>query len=72
MQILLFAILFVLAIVVVMAASLYLAPERATRFFVDLERSRAGLTRKQVDLPDGLRIHLAKALMPFMHEKVRH
>ena len=55
MHTVLVAILVMLAIVVVMTASLYLAPERATRFFVDLERNRAGLTRKQVDLPDGLR-----------------
>lgn len=33
----------------------YLAPERATRFFVGLERDRSGLARKQVDLPDGMR-----------------
>ena len=31
----------------------YLAPETATRFFFDLERKRAGLVRKEIDLPDG-------------------
>lgn len=31
----------------------YLEPETATRFFLDLERSSAGLERKEIDLPDG-------------------
>lgn len=34
-------------------ASIYLAPETATRFFLDVERKRAGLSRKEIDLPDG-------------------
>lgn len=33
----------------------YLAPERATRAFVDLDRWRAGLVRKEIALPDGTR-----------------
>lgn len=33
----------------------YLAPERATRAFVDLDRSRAGLVRKEIALADGTR-----------------
>ncbi len=32
----------------------YLAPEQAMRLAMDGERSRAGLVRKQIDLPDGL------------------
>jgi len=32
----------------------YLAPERATRWAIDAERKRAGLARKQIDLPGGL------------------
>jgi pimeloyl-ACP methyl ester carboxylesterase len=42
--------------VVVIAAVcfVYLAPERATRFAVDIERQRSGLVRKQIDLPSGL------------------
>ena len=55
MQIVIIAVLAILGIVAVVAAWLYLAPEHATRFVIDRERSRAGLTRKQVDLPDGLR-----------------
>ncbi len=31
----------------------YLAPETATRAFLSLERSRGGLVRKEIDLPDG-------------------
>lgn len=31
----------------------YLAPERATRLFLDIERSRAGLERREIDLADG-------------------
>ncbi len=33
----------------------YLAPGTATRFFVGLERSRAGLVHKAIELPDGTR-----------------
>ena len=33
---------------------LYLAPEQATRLALDAERSHAGLTRKEITLPDGL------------------
>jgi len=32
----------------------YLAPERATRWAIDAERKRAGLVRKEIDLPGGL------------------
>lgn len=33
----------------------YLAPESALRYAVDAERQRAGLVRKEIDLPGGLR-----------------
>lgn len=46
-----------LAIALILAVAaigfVYLAPERATSFFLYLERSRAGLVRKEIDLPDG-------------------
>ncbi|MFN0139736.1 MAG: alpha/beta fold hydrolase [Pyrinomonadaceae bacterium] len=34
---------------------IYLAPETATRAFVDLDRWRSGLVRKEIALPDGTR-----------------
>jgi len=37
------------------AGFLYLAPEKATRLAVNLERGRAGLERKAITTPDGLR-----------------
>jgi pimeloyl-ACP methyl ester carboxylesterase len=36
------------------AGLLYLAPERVTRFVVERGRRRAGLVRKEIDLPGGL------------------
>lgn len=48
----------VAALVVVVIATIgfvYLAPEKATRFAFDVERQRAGLLRKQIELPGGLR-----------------
>lgn len=47
------AALFVLVIAGV--GFLYLAPEKATHFAVNLERSGAGLERKEIKTPDGLR-----------------
>ena len=47
----LLAIALILSVVAI--GFVYLAPERATRFFLYLERSRAGLERKEIDLPDG-------------------
>ena len=45
-----------LALVSVAAvAFVYLAPERVLRFAVNAERERAGLARKEIDLPGGLR-----------------
>lgn len=35
-------------------AAVYLAPGPAARFFIEAERERAGLVRKQIDLPGGL------------------
>jgi pimeloyl-ACP methyl ester carboxylesterase len=43
-----------LLVVVVAAGFVYLFPEKATQLAVDSERGRAGLVRKEVDLPDGL------------------
>jgi pimeloyl-ACP methyl ester carboxylesterase len=43
-------------VVAVLAVGLvYLAPEKVTRWAIDSERKRAGLTRKEIDLPGGLR-----------------
>jgi len=47
------AALFVLVIAGV--GFLYLAPEKATHFAVNLERGGAGLERKEINTPDGLR-----------------
>jgi pimeloyl-ACP methyl ester carboxylesterase len=47
------ATLFVLVITGV--GFLYLAPEKTTRFLVNLERDGAGLERKEITTPDGLR-----------------
>lgn len=47
----LLAVLFVAAISGV--GFVYLAPESAMRVFLDLERKRAGLVRKELDLPGG-------------------
>jgi len=44
-----------LAVVLGLVGFLYLAPEQATRLALDAERSHAGLTRKEITLPDGLR-----------------
>jgi len=43
------------ALVIAGVGFLYLAPEKATRFAVNLERSGAGLERKEIKTPDGLR-----------------
>jgi pimeloyl-ACP methyl ester carboxylesterase len=43
-------ILFVLGVV----GLVYLAPEKATKLVLDIERSRSGLTRKEINLPGGL------------------
>lgn len=41
-------------VVIAVVGFVYLAPEKATHFAVDVERQRSGLVRKQVDLPGGL------------------
>ena len=35
-------------------SAVYLAPEAVTRFFIDVERGRSGLVKKEIDLPGGL------------------
>ena len=43
-----------LLFVAVAVGFVYLFPEKATRLAVDAERGRAGLVRKEIDLPNGL------------------
>ncbi len=44
-----------LAVVVIAAIGfVYVAPEKALRYAIDAERERAGLVRKEIDLPGGL------------------
>ncbi|CAN5390542.1 alpha/beta fold hydrolase [soil metagenome] len=49
------AVLAVIVILIVAGAVgfVYMAPERATRLFLETERKLAGLERKEIDLPDG-------------------
>jgi pimeloyl-ACP methyl ester carboxylesterase len=42
------------AVVAALVGFVYLAPETATRLAIESDRSRAGLARKEVVLPDGL------------------
>ena len=42
------------AVVLAVVGFVYLAPETALRYAVDAERGRAGLTRREIDLPGGL------------------
>ena len=42
------------AVMIGLFAFTYFAPERATAIILDLDRTRSGLTRKQIDLPNGL------------------
>jgi pimeloyl-ACP methyl ester carboxylesterase len=49
--------LVVMIVLLVLAGAIafvYLAPASATRFALDLERARAGLTRKEITLPSGM------------------
>ena len=41
---------------------LYLAPEKATKLAIDLERKRSGLTLKEINLPGELRYVFWKAV----------
>ena len=43
------------ALVLAAVGFVYIAPEKATHFAITLERQRAGLVRKQIELPGGLR-----------------
>lgn len=55
MGILWIVVLILAGCVVLAAAFVYLAPERVARFMIEGGRKRAGLVRKQIDLPNGLR-----------------
>lgn len=55
MRILKFVTFVVVVVVLATVSFIYLAPEKATIIAIDLQRQQAGLTRKQIDLPDGLR-----------------
>ena len=44
----------VAAVVLAVVGFVYLAPETALRYAVDAEHGRAGLTRREIDLPGGL------------------
>lgn len=46
---------FVVLVMAVVIGAVYVFPETATRLALDLERGRAGLVRKEIALPDGLR-----------------
>ena len=46
----------VLMLAVLLIGCVYLAPGPATRFFINVERMRSGLERKEVTLPDGVRV----------------
>ena len=46
----------VLALAVLLLGCVYLAPGPTTRFFINVERMRSGLERKEVMLHDGVRI----------------
>lgn len=45
----------VAALAILAVGFVYLAPETATRVFIDLDRWRAGLVRKEISLADGTR-----------------
>jgi pimeloyl-ACP methyl ester carboxylesterase len=49
-----FALVALIFIVIAAVAFVYLAPETTTRAFINVERYRAGLVRREIDLPDGL------------------
>lgn len=46
---------FIIFCIVAAVVFLYLAPEKATKTAIDMERWRSGLTRKEITLPSGLR-----------------
>jgi pimeloyl-ACP methyl ester carboxylesterase len=43
------------ALAILAVGFVYVAPERATRTFIEVERWRSGLVRKEISLPDGTR-----------------
>ena len=54
MRILKFALAAIIAVVVAIVGFVYLAPETATAWAINAERSHADLVRKEITLPDGL------------------
>ena len=44
----------IVALVIAVVGFVYLAPETATRWAIEAQRSGAGLVRKEITLPDGL------------------
>ena len=54
MRILKFTLVALTAFMACVFAFTSFAPERATTILLDLDRSRSGLVRKEIDLPDGL------------------
>lgn len=54
MRLLRFLLVLVVAVALGAVAFVQLAPEAATRMALDAERDRAGLVRKEIDLPGGL------------------
>jgi pimeloyl-ACP methyl ester carboxylesterase len=56
MRIVKFSVLALLALALVLVGCVYLAPGATTRFFINVERMRSGLERKEVTLPDGVRM----------------
>ncbi len=53
MRIAKFVLAAIAAIAVAVVGFIYLPPETATKWVIESERSRAGLVRKEVVLPDG-------------------
>lgn len=53
-RIAMFVVVTIIVLVLAAIGFVYLAPETATRVFIGVERWRAGLVRKEIDLPDGL------------------
>lgn len=52
-RILILTIFIVTGFAILAVGFVYFAPETATRAFLDVDRWRAGLVRKEIDLPDG-------------------
>lgn len=54
MRILKFVVAALILVVIALVGFVYLFPEKATQLAIESARQRAGLTRKEIDLPDGL------------------